>query len=85
MPEVWHGCIICNRRAKWRFSPDLDIWGIGSCEKHLEVVRVAYTLLISSGKEAFEEYVKHYQEGIKKQQNAIKGPGNNSTKRIKGN
>jgi hypothetical protein len=44
-------CVICNKYAKFRFSPDLDISGLGACNKHLEDVRIIYSLLLSGNED----------------------------------
>lgn len=41
----------CKTTAKWRFSPDIDIEGLLACDKHLEIVRMAYAALMLSGDE----------------------------------
>lgn len=36
----------CKNEVKWRFSPDIDIVGLLSCNEHKENVRMAYITLI---------------------------------------
>jgi hypothetical protein len=51
-------CEICGKKAKWIFSPDLDIRGLGACKKHLEDMRLAYYLLVSDGEKAYKGFIK---------------------------
>ncbi len=44
-------CVKCGEPATRRFSPDLDIEGIGSCDNCLDDVRMAYASLIMGGDE----------------------------------
>lgn len=39
----------CHKAAEFRFSPDMDIAGLGACKKHTEQVRVAYAALLFNG------------------------------------
>lgn len=55
-------CIICSEPATKRFSPDLDIQGIGACDSHLEDVRLSYILLISGGIKEFEKFIKNLKK-----------------------
>ena len=80
----FHGCEICGYRAKWRFSPDLDIRGLGACQKHLEIVRQGYGILLSLGIEEYKAYRKVEIEKEKKrikEKYAIKSPGDNPPKK----
>ena len=43
-------CIICSKKAIGRFSPDLDINGIGFCKKHKEQVTLGYMALLQGDK-----------------------------------
>jgi hypothetical protein len=52
-------CFKCGHKAYYRFSPDLDISGLGACKKHLEKVKMAYILLLS-GKDLFDEITKDW-------------------------
>jgi len=51
-------CEVCQEEAFVRFSPDLDIDGLGACEKHKDDVDMAYIILITSGKEEYEKFIK---------------------------
>lgn len=70
MPDNFHGCEICNVRAKWRFSPDLDIRGLGACQKHLEIVREGYRILLFLGIKEYKRYINAQIAKIKKEQKA---------------
>ena len=65
----FHPCVVCGRRAKWRFSPDLDIRGIGACQRDLEDVRMAYIILLGEGG---EKMFKSFIEGVKKKRGITK-------------
>jgi hypothetical protein len=54
-------CIKCGKPATKRFSPDLDIQGIGACDEHVEEIRIdlLITQLEPDGLERFEKkYLK---------------------------
>lgn len=55
-------CEICNEEAVYRFSPDLDIDGLGGCEKHKESVQVAYYILINIGEKEYKSFLKSLQK-----------------------
>jgi hypothetical protein len=50
-------CEICQEEAVFQLSPDMDINGLGACEKHKEKVKMAYYILINLGEEAFRDYI----------------------------
>lgn len=41
----------CKNKAKWRWSPDIDIQGLLACDKHQASVLRAYMVLVTSGDE----------------------------------
>lgn len=43
-------CVICFNQAKWTYSPDIDVRGLGACEFHKEEVRNLYIVLVFSGR-----------------------------------
>jgi len=51
-------CEICGKKAVYRFSPDLDIAGLGSCKKHKRDMQQAIILLLSEGKKEYEDFIK---------------------------
>lgn len=51
-------CEICGKKATKRFSPDMDIVGIGSCTKHLDDMIIAYMILIQEGMKPYEDFIK---------------------------
>jgi hypothetical protein len=51
-------CEICGEKAMWRFSPDLDVEGIGACQIHKESVRLAYYILCDEGEKEYDIYIK---------------------------
>lgn len=55
-------CVICNKKATYIYSPDLDVAGIGACKKHKIDVCLAYMILVQ-GKD-FEENKKNYDDFI---------------------
>ena len=55
-------CIICKGKAKHRFSPDLDIKGIGACREHKLHVQVAYTALLANDEKMFWKLIKEYKD-----------------------
>jgi hypothetical protein len=54
-------CIICGKKAKWRYSPDLDINGIGACNKHKKDVHTYYFALITDEK-LFWDLIKSHKD-----------------------
>jgi hypothetical protein len=52
-------CEICGEEAGYRLSPDLDINGLGACEKHVRDMQVAYFILFQEGEEEFNEFIKN--------------------------
>ncbi len=42
-----HRCQKCDKQAKYFFSPDLDIRGLGACEEHKEEVQMEYFIMMS--------------------------------------
>lgn len=48
-------CIVkkCKEKVIGRYSPDLDIHGIGFCKKHKTIVLGAYICLLRGDKELF--------------------------------
>ena len=55
-------CEMCTQEATHRFSPDLDIDGLGGCDEHKESVQIAYFILLNEGMEAFRSVLKSLQE-----------------------
>lgn len=59
-------CAKCGAPATKRFSPDLDINGIGSCDEHIEDVRLAYMALLQGGEPNLgEEIINEWQKQVK--------------------
>lgn len=69
-------CLVCGKLAKWRWSPDLDIDGIGACDKHQEDVQLAYVMLLQQDEEMFESYItslrRKYVKKTKRAKKAIR-------------
>jgi len=59
-------CHVCEKEATHRFSPDLDVKGIGACNEHLEVVRMAYMLLMTGEHKEFDRVMKRERNAYKK-------------------
>lgn len=55
-------CLICGKKAVHRFSPDLDIEGLGSCNEHVEDVQMAYMMLMQGEHEMYASFVKRRKE-----------------------
>jgi len=55
-------CEICNGEAVYRFSPDVDIEGLGACDKDKESVQMAYIILLNEGLEPFKSFLKSLQK-----------------------
>ena len=55
-------CELCKKEATHRFSPDLDIDGLGACDIHKESVEIAYFILLNVGLEAFHSFLKSLQK-----------------------
>jgi hypothetical protein len=52
-------CIKCGKPATKRFSPDLDIQGIGACDEHAEEIRIDL-LITQLEPEGWERFEKKY-------------------------
>jgi hypothetical protein len=63
-------CEICNNEAAYRFSPDLDIDGLGACETHKEFVQLAYYILLNEGEKAYNSFIN----SLKKSESQPKPP-----------
>lgn len=52
-------CVInnCKNTATKRFSPDMDIQGIGVCDKHIEDVRLAYIALMQGDEDMYNSLI----------------------------
>ena len=50
-------CFICKKKAKWRFSPDLDIRGIGSCTKHKSDVQLVYVAILQGDEDIMKSMI----------------------------
>ena len=50
-------CVKCEKSATSRFSPDLDIKGIGACDEHKDEIQkdVLIAILDSKGWKKFEK------------------------------
>jgi hypothetical protein len=55
-------CRICGKKAIYKYSPDLDIDGLGACKKHKEDVFMAYYILISKGEKEYNKFMKTYDK-----------------------
>jgi hypothetical protein len=55
-------CEICGEEAVYRFSPDLDIDGLGACETHKEKMEYAYFILLNEGLKPFQSYMKSLEK-----------------------
>lgn len=51
-------CEICKKKAVYKFSPDIDIQGLGACEKHKKDMTIAYMLLFQQGEEEYRAFIK---------------------------
>ena len=59
-------CVICKKKAKYKYSPDIDINSIGACAKHKQYVGVAYMILCENfeDKEAneYNKFIKAHKD-----------------------
>ncbi len=51
-------CAKCDKEATKRFSPDLDIRGIGACDEHEEIVKVGYLALLQGDEKLAKSLLK---------------------------
>lgn len=51
-------CIICGADAVYFYSPDLDVQGLGACEKHNTDIKTAYGILIYLGEDDFNRFLE---------------------------
>ena len=54
-------CIKCGKPATKRYSPDLDIKGIGMCDKHEEEVKTDL-MIANFTDDGWEEFEKKYSK-----------------------
>lgn len=59
-------CEICGKKAVYRFSPDLDISGIGACKKHKIDVHIAYIALVTQGEQEYNFIINEMKRSNKK-------------------
>ena len=61
-------CEICGKKAVYRFSPDLDVRGLGACRKHKEDMQLAYIILLSKegGEKEYEAFIEDLKKETKK-------------------
>jgi hypothetical protein len=57
-------CEICGEETKTAFTPDLDIDGLGFCEKHQAVMRTAYYILIYVGIKDYNRFIKDKRKAL---------------------
>ena len=50
-------CAVCDEPAASRFSPDLDIQGVGTCHTHFDQVQLAYMFLLNGHEDMFYEQI----------------------------
>lgn len=62
-------CIICDKKAFGRLSPDIDIVGLGFCKKHKDIVSTIYLLINDMSVSEVESMIKSER---KKYKNEIK-------------
>jgi len=55
-------CEICGQEATHRLSPDLDIDGLGGCDKHGEDMQIAYYILLNIGEKEYQSFLKSLQK-----------------------
>lgn len=65
-------CEICGKKVAFRFSPDMDIAGIGSCKKHKDDVGIAYLILITQGEKEYRFIIDGMKKNNKKKTIKIK-------------
>jgi hypothetical protein len=52
-------CVKCGTKATKRYSPDLDIKGIGMCDEHAEEIRLDL-LMTQFDKKGWDKFEKKY-------------------------
>jgi hypothetical protein len=52
----------CKAEPKWRFSPDIDIQGLLTCDKHLDTVRMAYMTLMTGNEDLCYQLLNREKE-----------------------
>jgi hypothetical protein len=52
-------CIKCGAKATKRYSPDLDIKGIGMCDEHAEEIQIDL-LITQFDKKGWDKFEKKY-------------------------
>ena len=52
-------CVKCGAKATKRYSPDLDIKGIGMCDEHAEEIRLDL-LMTQFDKKSWDKFEKKY-------------------------
>ena len=54
-------CVKCGAKATKRYSPDLDIKGIGMCDEHAEEIQIDL-LITQFDKKGWDKFEKKYGE-----------------------
>ena len=52
-------CVKCGAKATKRYSPDLDIKGIGMCDEHAEEIQIDL-LMTQFDKKGWDKFEKKY-------------------------
>jgi hypothetical protein len=52
-------CVKCGTKATKRYSPDLDIKGIGMCDEHAEEIQIDL-LMTQFDKKGWDKFEKKY-------------------------
>jgi hypothetical protein len=52
-------CVKCGTKATKRYSPDLDIKGIGMCDEHAEEIQIDL-LITQFDKKGWDKFEKKY-------------------------
>ena len=52
-------CVKCGAKATKRYSPDLDIKGIGMCDEHAEEIQIDL-LITQFDKKGWDKFEKKY-------------------------
>ena len=55
-------CEICDEEARYKLSPDLDINGLGTCEKHKQDMWLAYFILCQFGENEYNKFIKNLKK-----------------------
>lgn len=54
-------CNVCGKDAIGRYTPDMDIKGLGYCKKHKKEVQLAYMMILQDTPDMARKFMKGWK------------------------